>query len=197
VKLQDYVFFTLEYFLMKLAKNLGIATVAAAISVAVMDTKPVQAALVNYNFTVNATSGDNPGQYFGSFQYDDSALTNTGLETLGVENGLAVAFNYLDTKYTETDDTDFDSFPIASFNNGEVLGLSYFVADQFAIASAPSTPDVGGDKFYIIDQSVNTTQVGTVKYAKVPEPLAVGGTAIASVMSLWMQRKKRATKVIG
>jgi hypothetical protein len=182
---------------MKLAKNFGIATLAAAISVAVMGTKPVQAALVNYNFTVSATSGDNPGQYFGSFQYDDSALTNIGLETLGVENGLAVAFNYLDTNYTEVDDTDFDSFPIASFNNGEVLGLSYFVADQFAIASDPSTPDVGGNKFYTITQSVNTTQVGTVKYAKVPEPLAVAGTAIAGVMGLWMQRKKRATRVVG
>lgn len=182
---------------MKLAKNLGIATVAAAISVAAVGTKSVQAALVNYGFTVNATSGDNPGQYFGSFQYDDSTLTNTGLETLGVENGLAVAFNYLGTNYTQVDDSDFDSFPIASFNNGEILGLSYFVADQFAIASDPNTLNVGGNNFYLIDQSVNTTQVGTVSYAKVPEPLAVGGTAIAAVMGLWMQRKKRATKFVG
>jgi hypothetical protein len=182
---------------MKLAKNLSIATVAAAMSIAAMGAKPVQAALVNYSFTVNATSGNNPGQYFGSFQYDDSTLTNTGLEILGVKNGLEVAFNYLETNYTEADDTDFDSFPIASFNNGEVLGLSYFVADQFAIASDPNTPDVGGNNFYLIDQSVNTTQVGTVSYAKVPEPLAVGGTAIAAVMGLWIQRKKIATKVVG
>ncbi len=182
---------------MKLAKNLGIATVAAAMSIAAMGAKPVQAALVNYSFTVNATSGDNPGQYFGSFQYDDSTLTNTGLETLGVENGLAVAFNYLGTNYTEADDIDFDSFPIASFNNGKVQGLSYFVADQFVIGSDPSTPEVGGNRFYLITDSVNTTEVGTVSYTKVPEPLAVGGTAIAAVMGLWMQRKKRATKFVG
>ncbi|MBC6430531.1 PEP-CTERM sorting domain-containing protein [Nostoc sp. HG1] len=182
---------------MKLAKNLGVATIAVAISFTAVGVKSAQAALVNYGFTVNTTSGDNFGQYFGSFQYDDSTLTNTGLETLGVENGLAVAFNYLGTNYTEGDDTDFNSFPIASFNNGEVLGLSYFVADQFAIASDPNTPNVGGNNFYLIDQSVNTTQVGTVSYAKVPEPLAVGGTAIAAVMGLWMQRKKRATKVVG
>ncbi|BDI17604.1 hypothetical protein ANSO36C_34060 [Nostoc cf. commune SO-36] len=180
---------------MKLVKNISIAAFAVAISVAVG--KPTQAALVNYGFTINATSGDNPGQYFGSFQYDDSALTNTGLETLGVENGLAVAFNYLGTNYTEADDTDFNNFPIASFNNGEVLGLSYFVADQFMIGSDPNTPNVGGNNFYLIDQSVNTTQVGTVRYAKVPEPLAIGGTAIAGVMGLWMQRKKRATKIVG
>ncbi|MDZ8140731.1 MAG: PEP-CTERM sorting domain-containing protein [Nostoc sp. DedQUE04] len=181
---------------MKLAKNISIAAFAVAIAVAAV-IKPTQAALVNYDFTVNATSGDRPGQYFGSFRYDDSTLTNTGLETLGVENGLAVAFNYLGTNYTEADDTDFNSFPIASFNNGKILGLSYFVADQFAIASDPNTPDVGGNNFYLINQSVNTTQVGTVSYAKVPEPLAVGGTAFAAVMGLWMQRKKRATKVMG
>ncbi|MDZ7994565.1 MAG: PEP-CTERM sorting domain-containing protein [Nostoc sp. EfeVER01] len=181
---------------MKLAKDISVAVFAVAISVAAV-VKPTQAALVNYDFTVNATSGDRPGQYFGSFQYDDSTLTNTGLETLGVENGLVVAFNYLGTNYTEVDDTDFNSFPIASFNNGKILGLSYFIADQFAIASDPNTPDVGGNNFYLIDQSVNTTQVGTVSYAKVPEPLAVGGTAFAAVMGLWMQRKKRATKVMG
>ncbi|MDZ7954221.1 PEP-CTERM sorting domain-containing protein [Nostoc sp. DedQUE09] len=181
---------------MKLAKDISMAAFAVAISVAAV-VKPTQAALVNYDFTVNATSGDRPGQYFGSFRYDDSTLTNTGLETLGVENGLAVAFNYLGTNYTEVDDTDFNSFPIASFNNGKILGLSYFVADQFAIGGDPNTPDVGGNKFFVINQSVNATQVGTVSYAKVPEPLALGGTTFAAVMGLWMQRKKRATKVMG
>ncbi|MDZ8085716.1 MAG: PEP-CTERM sorting domain-containing protein [Nostoc sp. DedQUE12b] len=181
---------------MKLAKDISMAAFAVAISVAAV-VKPTQAALVNYDFTVNATSGDRPGQYFGSFRYDDSTLTNTGLETLGVENGLAVAFNYLGTNYTDVDDTDFNSFPIASFNNGKILGLSYFVADQFAIGGDPNTPDVGGNKFFVINQSVNATQVGTVSYAKVPEPLALGGTAFAAVMGLWMQRKKRATKVMG
>ncbi|MBE8970703.1 PEP-CTERM sorting domain-containing protein [Nostocales cyanobacterium LEGE 12452] len=181
---------------MKLAKDISMVAFAVAVSVAAV-VKPTQAALVNYDFTVNATSGDRPGQYFGSFRYDDSTLTNTGLETLGVENGLAVAFNYLGTNYTDADDTDFNSFPIASFNNGKILGLSYFVADQFAIASDPNTPDVGGNNFYLINQSVNTTQVGTVSYAKVPEPLALGGTVFAAVMGLWMQRKKRATKVMG
>jgi hypothetical protein len=179
---------------MKLAKNLAIAALAA-ISVAGVGAKPAKAALLTYNFTVNATSGSNPGEYFGSFQYDGSALTSVGLETLGVENGLAVTFNYLGTNYTEADDIDFDSFPIVSFNNGQVLGLSYFVADQFVIASDINTPDVGGDRFYVVEQSVNTTEVGTVSYAKVPEPLAISGTAIASVMGLWIQRKKKVTKV--
>lgn len=181
---------------MKLAKNLGLATVAVAIAVAA-NAKPTQAALVNYDFLVNATSGDNPGQYFGSFQYDDSTLTNVGLETIGVENGLTLAFNYLGTDYTEEDDTDFDLFPIVSFNNGQILGLSYFVPDQFAIAGDVNIPDVGGNRFYTIANSVDATEVGTVSYTKVPEPLTIAGTTIAGVMGLWMQRKKKATKLVG
>jgi hypothetical protein len=181
---------------MKLAKNWGIATVAAAISIAAIGAKPTQAAVINYNFTVNAISGSNPGQYFGSFRYDDSTLTNAGVETLGVEDGLALAFNYLGTTYTEEDDIDYDFFPIVSFNNGKLLGLSYFVADQFLIGGDTNNPDVGGNKFYAITQSVNTTQIGTVSYTQVPEPFTVGGTAIAGAMGLWMKRKKKAATFV-
>jgi hypothetical protein len=180
---------------MKSAKNLVLATVATAISVAAIGVKPTQAAVINYKFTVDATSGDNPGQYFGSFRYDDSTLTNTGIETIGTENGLALAFNYLGTTYTEKDDIDYANFPIVSFNNGSLLGLNYWVADKFMIVSDVNTPDVGGNKFYAINQSVNTTQVGKVSYTQVPEPLTIGGTAIAGAMGLWMKRNKKVAKV--
>jgi hypothetical protein len=180
---------------MNSAKNLVLATFATAISVAVMDIAPTQAAIINYNFTVDVTSGDNPGQYFGSFRYDDSTLTNIDSETIGVENGLALKFNYLGTTYTEKDDIDYDSFPIVSFNNGTLLGLSYFVADKFAIAADANNLDLGGDKFFTVRNSVNTTQVGTVKYTQVPEPVTIGGTAIATLMGLWLKQKKKAAKV--
>ncbi|MBD2358313.1 PEP-CTERM sorting domain-containing protein [Tolypothrix sp. FACHB-123] len=181
---------------MKSAKNLVVATMATAISiVAIGAAQPTQAAIINYKFKVDATSGNNPGRYFGSFRYDDSTLTNTGLETIGVENGLALNFNYLGKNYTEKDDFDFDSFPILTFNNGALQGLSYFVADKFAIASDNlNNPNEGGNRFYLLNQSVNATQVGTVSY-QVPEPLTVGGTAIATLMGLWMKRKKKATKL--
>ncbi|MBD2206739.1 PEP-CTERM sorting domain-containing protein [Calothrix sp. FACHB-1219] len=180
---------------MKSAKNLIVATIATAISlITITAAKPTQAAIINYKFKVNATSGDNPGRYFGSFRYDDSSLTKAGLETIGVENGLALNFNYLGKNYTQKDDFDFDAFPILTFNNGTLQGLSYFVADKFAIASENiNNPDVGGNRFYSLNQSVNATEVGTVSY-HVPEPLTVGGTAIATLMGLWMKRKK-ATKL--
>ncbi|WP_392534199.1 PEP-CTERM sorting domain-containing protein [Nostoc sp. C117] len=179
---------------MKLAKFLSTIAVAA-IFVAATRTKPAQAALLNYNFTVNATSGSKPGKYFGSFQYDNSDLANVGFEILRVDNGLKVQFNYLGTNYTEADDADFDSFPIVSFNDGQFLGLSYFVANQFAIDSDVDSLDIGGDRFYVIEQSINAIEVGTVSYTQVPEPSDASGTAIASMIGLWVQRKKKAIKV--
>lgn len=189
-------FSALEYYLMSLAKNLVLTSVATAISVAAISIKPTQAAVINYDFTVDVTSGDNPGQYSGSFRYDDSTLTNTGFEKIGTERGLAVVFNYLGNTYTEKDDIDYANFPIVSFNNGVLQGLNYWVADKFAFGDdIDNNPDIGGTKFYTINQSVNATQVGTVRYTQVPEPLTVGGTAIAGIMGLWLKRKQKATKI--
>ncbi|WP_341524607.1 PEP-CTERM sorting domain-containing protein [Nostoc sp. UHCC 0302] len=179
--------------MMKLAINLGIATAATAISV-VVATKPTQAAVVNYNFTVNAISGENPGQYYGSFEYDDSTLTGIGEETLGVSNGLSILFNYLDKPYRQTNDFDYGyGYPVASFQNGNLLGLSYLVEDEFLIAANSETARRGGNKFYSIlsAELTSATEVGIVSYSKVPEPFTLGGTAIAGVIGLWMKRQKK------
>ncbi|MEH2260122.1 PEP-CTERM sorting domain-containing protein [Nostoc sp.] len=179
---------------MKLAKDISIAAFAVAISVAAV-VKPTQAALVNYDFTVNAISGDRPGQYFGSFQYDDSTLSGLGEETLGVSNGLSIVFDYLGTQYTEASDFDYPSSPVVSFTNGNLSGLSYLVEDRFLIGNDPGNPNTGGTKFYSILSAdlLTTTEVGTVIYSKstsVPEPMTLGGIAIASAMALGTKPKK-------
>ncbi|MBD2438123.1 PEP-CTERM sorting domain-containing protein [Nostoc sp. FACHB-110] len=184
---------------MTLAKNLGFAAgIVAAISMATLSVKPAQAAILTYKFTANALSGDNPGQYFGSFTFDNSSLTNVGLEDIGVENGLKVAFNYLGNNYTEVDDDDYDTFPVLSFNNGNLLGLSYLVQDKFFIGGDIDNPGLGGNKFYtfeLVDGASSVLEVGTVSYTKVPEPLSLGGTAIAGTLGLWLQRKKKLSKL--
>ncbi|MBN3924681.1 PEP-CTERM sorting domain-containing protein [Nostoc sp. NMS4] len=184
---------------MKLAKNISIAAFAVAVSVAAVP-KPTQAALVNYGFTVNATSGSNPGQYFGSFRYDDSTLTGLGEETLGVNNGLSILFDYLGTQYTEASDFDYPSSPVVSFTNGNLSRLSYLVEDRFFIGNDPVNPNTGGTKFYSILSAdlLSTTEVGTVTYSKsttVPEPMTLGGIAIASTIALGMKRKKKLSRV--
>ncbi|MEH2043058.1 PEP-CTERM sorting domain-containing protein [Nostoc sp.] len=184
---------------MKLAKDISIAAFAVAIAVAAV-VKPTQAALVNYDFTVNATSGDRPGQYFGSFRYDDSTLSGLGEETLGVNNGLSILFDYLGTQYTEVSDFDYPSSPVVSFTNGNLSGLSYLVEDRFFIGNNPGNPNTGGTKFYRILSAdlLSTTEVGTVTYSKstpVPEPMTLGGIAIASAMALGMKPKKKLSRV--
>ncbi len=184
---------------MKLAKDISVAAFAVAISVAAV-VKPTQAALVNYDFTVNATFGDRPGQYFGSFQYDNSTLTAIGDETLGVNNGLSILFDYLGTQYTEASDFDYPSSPVVSFTNGNLSGLSYLVEDRFFIGNNPGNPNTGGTKFYSILSTdlLSTTEVGTVTYSKstsVPEPMTLGGIAIASAMAFGMKRQKKVSRV--
>jgi hypothetical protein len=181
---------------MKLASYFGITTFVIAMSVATVGAKPTQAALVNYGFTVNATSGDNPGQYYGSFQYEDSTLTGIGEETLSVSNGLSISFNYLGTQYTEANDFDYPLSPVVSFTNGNLLGLSYLVEDRFFIGNDLGNPNRGGTKFSSILSAdlLSATEVGTVSYFKgqpVPEPMTLGGTAIAGMMGLSLKRKKK------
>ncbi|WGV25353.1 PEP-CTERM sorting domain-containing protein [Halotia branconii] len=181
---------------MKFAQNLGIAAVTA-ISVAVVGANPTQAAVINYDFIVNAISGDNPGQYYGSLSYDDSTLIKTGEETLGTNNGLTIGFNYLGNDYTERDDLDYDSFPVISFQDGKLSGLSYLVEDQFFISNNLEDPDVGGANFYSIVSAdlTSATQVGSVTYSKVPEPMTVSGTLVAGTIGMWLKRKKKASTV--
>lgn len=181
---------------MKLASYFGVGTFAVAIYVGGIGAQPTQAALVNYGFTVNSTSGNNPGQYYGSFQYEDSTLTKIGEETLGINNGLSISFEYLDTQYTEKSDFDYPLSPVVSFTNGNLLGLSYLVEDQFFIGDNPGNPNRGGSKFSSILSAdlLSTTEVGTVTYSKgqpVTEPTTLGGIAIAGMMGLWLKRKKK------
>lgn len=185
---------------MKLNKSFGIATFALAVSFSTVEVKPTQAAVINYNFTVNATSGANPGQYFGSFSYDDSNLTGVGEESLDVSNGLlSIKFDYLGTQYTEVDDVDYQTgvAPVVSFKDGKLLGLSYLVEDQFFIGGDLDDPFVGGNIFYSVESAdlFTANQVGTVTYSTVPEPLAVVGTAIASVAGLWVSRRQKRTQL--
>ncbi|BAY18035.1 hypothetical protein NIES21_38780 [Anabaenopsis circularis NIES-21] len=180
---------------MKLTNNFGIATVAIALSLATVEVKPTQAAVFNYNFTANVTSGPNISQYFGSFRYDDTNLTGVGTENLNVSNGLqSVVFDYLGTRYTETDDFDFPAgiAPVVSFNNGNFVGLSYLVEDQFFIGDV-NTPSTTGNRFYSIVSAdlLSTTEQGAVTYTRVPEPLALFGTAIATATGFLVNRKKK------
>ncbi len=185
---------------MSIHQKLAVATATAALSLAAMEAK-IQAASSIYDFTVDVTSGPLSGtQSFGSFSYDDVALTGTGLETLGVNEGLSISFDFLGETYDETNDIDLPDYPIVQFQDRSLLGLNFNVfygsSLQFAIANEVdvSTGAVGldgGNVFaYDTDPSVVFEGLGTVTYKQVPEPSAVAGL---SVLGLGFLLKKKVT----
>lgn len=189
-------------------QKLAVTTAAAALSFAVMEAKPVQAATIIYDFAIDVTSGPLIGsQTSGFFSYDDSTLTGNGVETLGVNEGLSVSFNFLNETYNETDDIGFSSSPIVQFQDRNLLGLNFNVfygsSLQFAIADEVdvSTGAVGlggGNLFaYDTDPSAAFEGLGTVTYRQVPEPGSVVGLSVLGLGFLLKKvtssRKRKAT----
>ena len=172
-----------------------------------MEAKTVQAATVTYDFTVDLTSGPLiDTQPSGSFCYDDSTLTGSGLETLGIDQGLSVALNFLGKTYNETNDIEFPDFPIVQFQDRKLLGLSFtaFYKPAFQTIGIGDTVDVsagligsgGGSIFaYDTEPSVEFEGVGNVTYTArpVPEPASIAGLSALGLVLL--KRGKSRSKV--
>lgn len=111
--------------------KLSVIIVSAALGVAAIATSQAHASTVIYDFTVNVTQGSLAGQTFdGTFSYDDSTLSGTGVEELGVEQGLKVCMNYAGRNYSETDDTSYPTFPKIVFENGKIKQLDFWIQPQ-------------------------------------------------------------------
>ena len=186
---------------MSIYQKLAVATATAALSLAAMEAENVQAATIIYDFTVDVTSGPLTGtQSSGSFSYDDLALTGTGLETLGVNEGLSVSFDFLVETYNETNDIDSPNYPIVQFQDQSLLGLNFnvFYASslQFAIAdeidASIGAVGLGGGNVFAYDTDPNAAfeGLGTVTYRPVPEPSSVVGL---SVLGLGFLLRKKVT----
>lgn len=118
--------------------SVAIATVAFGAAAILANAKPstnaisqAQASIITYDFTVNVAQGSLAGQsYSGTFSYDDSTLKGTGVEKLGVDQGLKVCMNYFGRNYTEASDRDYPKFPTLVLENGEVKHLDFWVQPQ-------------------------------------------------------------------
>ncbi|WP_373535071.1 hypothetical protein [Microcoleus sp.] len=83
---------------------------------------------VTYDFTVTVTKGRLAGNSFnGSFSYDDAKLKGTGVEELGIAEGLTTCINYLGRTYRETDDTSYPTFPKLRFEDGNISQLNFWI----------------------------------------------------------------------
>jgi len=191
-------------------QKLAIFTAAAAL-IAVIDTQTAKAATITYDFTVDITSGPLTGtQPTGFFSYDDASLTGVGLETVGLNDGLSISFNFLGETYSETDDAGVPDYPIVQFQDRSLLGLNFNVFyapsfQSFAIADEAnvSTGEIGlgaGNVFaYDTDPSVQFEGLGTVTYSArpIPEPSSVVGLSVLGLGLILKRgtfcRKRKAT----
>ncbi|NEP89471.1 MAG: PEP-CTERM sorting domain-containing protein [Okeania sp. SIO2C2] len=117
-------------------QKLSFVATSVVLGLAVINTNPVNAASIIYDFEVSIDSGVLDGEtYSGFFEFDDSALTGIGEEFLSVSE---LSFDFLDVNYTET-----DGFPKVVFLDGDFLGLNFetdaefsFIADFFDLSEA-------------------------------------------------------------
>ncbi len=111
--------------------------------------------MITNNFRVDVTTGSLANQsFFGSFRYDEAALTDPSTQVIDPANGnqiinasnglLDLSFNFLGNTYTQASDSDFPEFPQLNFQNGLFQGLDFFV---FEDPSAPSPTGIPGSLF--------------------------------------------------
>jgi hypothetical protein len=104
------------------------ATIATALLTTVAVVTQAYAVPVTYDFTVTVTQGSLAGKSFnGSFSYDDAKLKGTGVEELGIAEGLTTCMNYFGRTYRETDDTSHPTFPKLRFEDGKIVQLDFWI----------------------------------------------------------------------
>jgi len=169
-----------------------------------------QAVTMTNDLQVDVTTGSLAGQsFFGSFQYDDAALTGIGEEMLDLSTGLlGVSFNFLGTIYTEQSDVELPDFPLLGFQDGSLFGLDFVVRPP-AVTSDPQR----GIRFFAItftefraafvsEPAIApplpfTGSEGTVTYGSataVPAPAVFPGVLAAGALGA-VYRKRQAKKV--
>ncbi|HBK99396.1 MAG TPA: hypothetical protein DD001_19790 [Microcoleaceae bacterium UBA10368] len=107
--------------------KLSVAIATTLLSTVVTATQ-AYAVPVTYDFTITVTQGRLAGNSFnGSFSYDDAKLKGTGVEELGIAEGLTTCMNYLGRTYRETDDTSYPTFPKLRFEDGKIAQLNFWI----------------------------------------------------------------------
>jgi hypothetical protein len=107
--------------------KLSVAIASTLLSTVVTATQAC-AVPVTYDFTITVTKGGLAGNSFkGSFSYDDAKLKGTGVEELGITEGLTTCINYLGRTYRETEDTSYPTFPTLRFEDGKIAQLNFWI----------------------------------------------------------------------
>lgn len=88
-----------------------------------------QASLVSYTFIGYIDDGYRQGDYgTGSFSYDPTLLSG-GVESLDPADEITVTFSFDGQLFSQTDDSEFDEFPIIEFDDFEPVYLDFLLVN--------------------------------------------------------------------
>ena len=190
----------------RLMAKLAVVVAGTALGFTAIEASPVQAAPVTYNFTVKILDGDLVGQDFsGVFSYDDASLTNNGFETLGIEDGLKLNFEFLGSVLTQADSellpSDSPDWPGVWFDDGNLSGLVFDWDKDLGLGIGKiriSTFTVFGSGRPDLTETGDFESSGTISYFKqqapgtdvtVPEPGTLAGLSIFGLSGLLLKKK--------
>ncbi|MGE0383374.1 MAG: PEP-CTERM sorting domain-containing protein [Gammaproteobacteria bacterium] len=85
---------------------------------------------IDWSFSATVASGPYAGTVgTGLFSYDTDDITGVGLEALDPTLGLTISFEIFGQSFTESDDIDFDDFPLLSLLDGFPIDLDFLIVD--------------------------------------------------------------------
>ena len=110
-----------------MTRTLSLATAAVA---ALLTSASANAAIVTFNFDLFAQDASLIGT--GSFSYDDSILDAFGDGNASPTNGgLTVDATIFGIAFDESNDIDFDEFPLVGVAGGAPIFLDYILRQEF------------------------------------------------------------------
>jgi hypothetical protein len=107
-------------------KSIALAVTTLVVSIS------ANAAVITENFTSTALGGVFDGTVAtGSFTYDDSLITGSGIENITAAQGLTLQLTVFGQIFTEQDDFEYSSgLPQLDFDNGSASFLNFVVSEQ-------------------------------------------------------------------
>ena len=158
---------------------------------------PVSAfATVVENFTAIVV-GDDPftgNNYFGSFSYDETVLTGVGFEELDpVFGAVTVDFTFEGQAFDETNEVDFNAFPILAFLDGVPNDIQYMLVEGLSGVdfNDPTVREVLLEGALVPDGTGGFTADAFVTVIPVPAAVWLFGSGLLGLVGI-ARRKKAA-----
>ena len=125
----------------------------------------------------------------GSFTYDETLITGVGDEEIDAIDGLLVELTFVGKTFFETDDIDFDSFPILGFEDGLPVFLDFVVDDTDGVGTEIDDPRMDG--FFMIEIIPDPVGgfFGEIFTFIIPEPSALALMGLG--LCMWGARTRR------